>query len=172
MQSKTENWNLNDSAPVLPGGQIYIAFPGLGKTTYARQHCNVVDLDFGTYRSARMVSPNEQKSLYPEFSRYVKYWFKDGWIVLTNDQGLIPYLKQFAEGRIVVELPENVNDLVLRVARREKVSGKNQIFANALAKNAFQWVEGWQSYARKYNIPVIHTKFFKEVPMPYESSSK
>lgn len=169
MQSK-ENWNLNESsAPKKVGGQVYFAFPGMGKTTYARQHANVVDLDFGTYRSARLVEPKEQSVLYPEFSRLMKYYYKYGFIVLTNDYKLIPFVKQFAEGRMVMELPVNGEVLARRVMERDQAEGGNITFARALSQNVLTWVKDWERYAQKYHIPVIKTEFFKEVNMPYES---
>lgn len=142
---------------------IFVAFPGMGKTTYALSHSGVVDLDFGNFRSALKVPREQQHTLYSAYQRLAKYYFKDGYDVLTNDQGLIPFLKQFAEGRIIMVLPLNEAEHVERVKQREKANPINAGFPKMLSENISTWVDDWAEVANRYNIPINHVRYFEEV---------
>lgn len=149
---------------MIPKRTMYLAFPGMGKTTYAKTHPGVLDLDFGNFRSALKVSPRENGKLYPAFISLAKRYADQGWVILTNEPGLIPLAKQ-SGFKIVVEVPSDVEELVRRVALRD---GKGNAFVKALRSNAPSWVSGWISTARKYKLPLVKGKYFEEVKMPYE----
>lgn len=142
--------------------RIFVAFPGMGKTTYALSNAGVVDLDFGNFRSALKVAKEDEHTLFPSFQRLAKYYFKDGYDVLTNEPNLIPLLKQFAENRIVVVLPKNNAALVQRVQEREEKKHVNASFPIALAQNIDSWIDGWTKISDQYHVPIKCVDYFEE----------
>lgn len=139
---------------------IVFAFPGMGKTTYALQHPQVVDLDFGNFRSALKVKKEDEAQLILPFSRLMKYYFRDGFTILCNEPSLIPLVKQFAEGRIYMVLPRSKVDLVERVKQRAQQSNyHDKGFADLMEKNIESWVSDWEQMAYKYNIPIDYDEF-------------
>lgn len=146
---------------------IFVAFPGMGKTTYALSHSGIVDLDFGYLRSALQVPKDNQHTIYAAYQRLASYYFREGYDILTNDQGLIPFLKQFAEGDIVMVLPLNNDEHAVRVMQREAGRNGNKAFAKALKENIDTWADDWAHVANKYHIPIHHVRYFEEVADEY-----
>lgn len=153
MQTKKQ-WNVS-TRPVR-GSIVYIAFPGMGKTTYALHHPGVVDLDFGSFRSALGVAPARQSTIYNAFVKFANTYTKGGYTVLTNDPGLIPLFKQDGY-TIVVSLPSDVEELVKRVVARHS----NPAFDKALEQNAVRWVEDWVKLANRYGAKISRQRFFE-----------
>lgn len=154
MQTKeNSNWNFvpKDAFGV---NKVVIAFPGMGKTTYALHTPGVVDLDFGSFRSALGVSPQQQGSIYPQFVKYLQFYRKL-WLILTNDPGLIPGLKS-AGFQVVVNVPSDLNDLLRRVQQRD---GKDRPFAMQLAKNLPRWVDDWKKLAARYQVQLVESDY-------------
>lgn len=143
--------------------KVYVAFPGMGKTTYALSHAGTIDLDFGNFRSALKVEKENEHVLFPAFQRLAKFYFKDGYDVLTNEPSMIPLMKQFAERRMVMILPRDKTALVQRVQERERRRHVNADFPIALAKNVDSWVSDWAKIAQKYDITVMYVNYFEEV---------
>lgn len=143
--------------------RIFVAFPGMGKTTYALSHPGVIDLDFGNYRSSLKVDKKQEGTLLTPFARLMKYYYKDGYDVLTNDPKLINLAKQFAEGRVVVVLPKDFQEHVERVKQREEKRHVNAEFPKLLAENVDKWVHDWESIAARFKVPVRRVKYFEEV---------
>lgn len=144
---------------------IYVAFPGMGKTTYALRHGGVIDLDFGNFRSAmgRRRDISDSAALKVPFSRLIRYYYQDGFNVFTNEYTLIPLIKQFAEGNIVMVLPSNIETHVRRVNARAKQNNRHEIsFAKEMESNISTWVEDWSSFARVYKIPVKYVSLVEE----------
>lgn len=148
-----QNWNI--STRPIRGSQIYVAFPGMGKTTYARQHAGVVDLDFGSFRSALGVAPKMQATLFGPFVKFANTYTKGGFTVLTNEPGLIPYLKQDGY-KVIVSLPKDISDLVDRVLKRHL----NPTFDKMLAENAESWMNDWARTAKRYGAEITYSRYF------------
>lgn len=155
MQTKESNGNWNVTTTPVRGSNIYVAFPGMGKTTYALHHAGVVDLDFGSFRSAMGVAPKRQSTLYSSFVKLANTYTRGGFNVLTNDPGLIPMFKQDGYN-VIVSLPEDVGELVNRVILR----GSNPAFDRSLAAHADEWVEGWAKTAKRYGAKIVYQKYF------------
>lgn len=152
MQSKKQ-WNITTKP--IRGSTVYIAFPGMGKTTYALHHAGVVDMDFGSFRSAMGVAPARQATLYDPFIKLCNTFTKGGFTVLTNEPGLIPFFKQCGYV-IVVNLPSDVEDIIKRVLER----GSNPAFDREYSKMAPKWVEDWKKIAEKYGAKILFSKYF------------
>lgn len=142
-------------------GRIFVAFPGMGKTTYALSHSGVVDLDFGNFRSAMKVAKENEHILLPAFQRLVSIYVKDGFDVFTNEPSTIPLIKQIGSS-IMVVLPRDIPELVMRVRKREQKRHGNLAFVKALAQNGTNWVSDWDKIARKYNISVQYVNYLEE----------
>lgn len=154
MQSqKAGDWNV--STKPIRGSNIYVAFPGLGKTTYALHHPGVVDLDFGSFRSALGVAPARQSTIYSAFVKFANTYTKGGFIVLTNEPALIPLFKQDGY-KIVVCLPENVDAIVKRVIDRHS----NPAFDRIFSENAAKWSDDWAKIAKRYGAQIVYQKSF------------
>jgi hypothetical protein len=150
----------------------YIAFPGMGKTTYAKSHTGVIDLDYGMFRDSWFKTFYQHHPKMGAINRMfthlcVKY-AKQGWIILTNDPALAPLLKQ-SGFNVIIEVPSDVEELVERVALRD---GEKDAFVQALRRNGPEWVSSWIQTATKYQLPLVKGKYFKEVNMPYEEENK
>lgn len=143
--------------------KIYFAFPGMGKTTFALNHCGFIDLDFGNLRSAFKVEKSKEHELFNGFSRLIKIYYRDSYNVMTNEPSLIPLVKQFAEKAMVMELPLDNTELVSRVKFREEKRHVNADFPKQLAENVDTWVNDWERIAKRYSVPIIRVKYFKEV---------
>lgn len=152
MQSKKQ-WNIS-TRPVR-GSRIYVAFPGMGKTTYALHHPGVVDLDFGSFRSAMGVAPARQATLYNAFVKFANTYTRGGYTVLTNDPGLIPLFKQDGY-QVIVSLPSDEEDLVKRVRARDS----NPAFSKQLEQHATEWIEGWVKAANRYGAKIVRQRYF------------
>lgn len=152
MQTKKQ-WNIS-TRPVR-NSHIYVAFPGMGKTTYALHHSGVVDLDFGAFRSALGVSPARQSTIYSAFVKFANTYTKGGYTVLTNDPGLIPFFKQDGY-QVTVSLPSDEEDLVKRVLARHS----NPAFDKQLELHANEWIEGWVKTANRYGAKIVRQRYF------------
>lgn len=152
MQTKKQ-WNIS-TRPVR-GSHVYVAFPGMGKTTYARHTAGVVDLDFGSFRSAMGVAVKSQATLFPSFVKFANTFTKGGFTVLTNDPGLIPFFKQDGY-QVVVSLPSDEDDLVKRVLARHS----NPAFDSALKEHASEWVQDWVKTANRYGVKIMRQRYF------------
>lgn len=115
---------------------IYLAFPGMGKTPLSLKNGKYLDLDFGYFRTALNVSKEDEKKILPNFAKLVKLYENDGYIVLTNEPKLMEYLRISK-----VFLPKHP----IYSARKLKVT----------VETVNEWIEGWESRAKKFNIPVI-----------------
>lgn len=152
MQSEKQ-WNI--STKPVRGSTVYIAFPGMGKTTYALRHPGVADLDFGSFRSALGVAPKSQATIYSPFVKFCNTYIKGGFVVVTNDPGLIPMFKQ--QGcQVIVSLPSDEDDLVKRVLDRHS----NPAFDKMLQAHATEWIEGWVKQANRYGAKIVRQRYF------------
>lgn len=152
MQSKKQ-WNI--STKPVRGSDVYIAFPGMGKTTYALHHPGVVDLDFGSFRSALGVAPARQATIYNAFVKFANTYTRGGFTVLTNDPGLIPLFKQDGYN-VIVSVPSDIEDLVKRVVARHS----NPAFDKQLKIHADEWVEDWVQTANRYGAKLHRERYF------------
>jgi len=143
---------------------VLFAFPGMGKTTYALHKPGAIDLDFGNFRSANKVTKEKDSVLQMPFSRLIKYYFRDGYNVLTNEPALIPLVKQFTGNRIAVALPVDPDELVERVIQRSKGDNyHSQDFAKQMKDNIDEWLQGWTKVALKYEVPIHWVTYVEEV---------
>nr|UBR89008.1 hypothetical protein [Picobirnavirus sp.] len=149
-----KGWNIS-SRPPASKAEVFVAFPGMGKTTYALQHAGVVDLDFGSFRSAFGVHPKQQGSLFPAFVKFINTFSKSGFTVLTNEPGLIPLLKSSGY-QVVVSLPANKQALVQRVLKR----ASNPAFDKQLSIHVDEWVSDWARTAKKYGAEIRYQQYF------------
>lgn len=152
MQTKKQ-WNV--STRPIRGSQIYVAFPGMGKTTYALQHPGVVDLDFGSFRSAMGVAPKAQSTLFSPFVKFINTYTRGGFTVLTNEPGLIPFLKQDGY-QVTVALPSDEEDLVKRVLARHS----NPAFDKQLEQHVSEWTSDWARVADRYGAKIVRQRYF------------
>lgn len=146
--------------------RVFFAFPGMGKTTYALSKAGAVDLDFGNFRSAfgrGRKSGNTADLLIP-FSKLIKYYWQDGYNVLTNEPSLIPLVKQFAEGYITMVLPKDDELHVERVKQRALGNNRHDLqFAREMERHYDEWINGWMEKASNYKLPIKFVHYFEEV---------
>lgn len=142
---------------------VFVAFPGIGKTTYARSHTNVVDLDYGYYDKAfkAAYSGRDQKKgpINFIFTRMISSYLKDGWVVLTNH----PYIIKNLVGekmKVIMVLPSDPDDLVKRVENRD---GQKNKFVIDLKQNIHKWINDWERIAKEYNVDIAYVNYFGQV---------
>lgn len=70
-----------------------VAFPGSGKTYFAKRANFVIDLDFGHFRTAMGKTKAQESTLLDRFAKMIDAYVDEGWCVLTNEPALIPLLK-------------------------------------------------------------------------------
>lgn len=115
---------------------LILAFPGMGKTPLSKKSGKYLDLDFGHFREALNVQKDNELSIMPAFSKLVRKYEDDGFVVLSND----PKLMKFAKVNKVF-LPANLSDS----AKKMGVS-KEQVAS---------WVADWKAEAEKYKVPTL-----------------
>lgn len=143
---------------------IIVAYPGSGKTTLTKNTPGIIDLDFGTYRAAHKVDKADQEQLFPSFVRLARYYVNDGYVVLTNDHKLIPWLKQLGVS-VKVFVPDIPWDaLVMRLYQRETHKGES--WAEQFAKMVEGWgpesLDDWINTASKYDVPVYRAEYLNK----------
>lgn len=130
-------------------------FPWYGENNLRPISAGIVDLDFGSFRSALGVVPKSQSTIYSPFVKFINTFVKGGFSVVTNEPGIIPLLKQSGY-KVVVSLPDSIEDLVRRVLKRNS----NPAFDAQLKLNAEKWVSDWERLGKKYGAEVIFQKYF------------
>lgn len=71
-----------------------VAFPGSGKTYFAKRANFVIDLDFGHFRAAMGKTKAQEATILDRFAKMIDAYVSEGWCVLTNEPALIPLLAQ------------------------------------------------------------------------------
>lgn len=150
---KQVDWNVDTQST--PGKRVYVAFPGMGKTTYALHHAGVVDLDFGSFRSALGVPSNSQQTVFGPFIKLLNTYSRGGFTVLTNEPSLTPYLKSSGY-QVIIVVPDDVEEVKQRVLKR----GSNPAFDKLFATHAQDWIHDWESIGKRYGVKVVHQKYF------------
>jgi hypothetical protein len=116
---------------------ILLAFPGLGKTPLARKDPRYLDLDFGFFRTALAVPKEDEAVLYKPFADLAKMYADQGFIVLTNEPGLLKHIK--------------VSKMFL--PKDSKFSARK---LGVDKTTADEWVASWDATAKQNNVPVIY----------------
>lgn len=116
---------------------ILLAFPGMGKTPLARKDPRYLDLDFGFFRTALQVPKEDEAILYQPFATLAKMYADQGYIVLTNEPGLLKHIKVHA-----VYLP-----------KEGKYSARKLGVDQATVK---EWIAGWEAAAKQNNVKVTY----------------
>lgn len=116
---------------------IILAFPGMGKTPLARKDPRYLDLDFGFFRTALAVPKEDEAVLYAPFAKLAKMYANQGFIVLTNEPGLLTDVK--------------IDQMYL--PKDSKYSARKLKVDKATAE---EWIAGWESAAKKNNVKVTY----------------
>lgn len=148
-----------------PTKRFVLAFPGMGKTTLAKRKPGLIDLDYGSFRTALLKEPtDDQKSVIRSFMILANRYGAEGFTVLSNEPKLMPYLKN--NGRsVMVVLPKSDVDLAKRIAERYHADdgGWHGHFLFNLATHQDDWVRGWEDSAKKYGFKVYKVNYLSEV---------
>lgn len=114
---------------------VLLAFPGMGKTPLARKDPRYLDLDFGFFRTALKVPKEDEAILYKPFADLAKMYADQGYIVLTNEPGLLKFIKVAS-----MFLPKD-----------SKYSARKLGVDKATAD---EWIAGWEAAAKQNNVKV------------------
>lgn len=144
--------------------QFVLAFPGMGKTTLALREPGLIDLDYGSFRTALNKAPSDdQTQVMRSFMRLANRYGSEGFIVLSNEPQLLPYLKQ-SGWDILMVLPTDYTDIHARISARYGDDGQwHGHFLEAMRENQAKWVNDWIKLADRYHVNYVQVKYLSEV---------
>lgn len=144
--------------------KFILAFPGMGKTTLALRVPGLIDLDYGSFRTALDVDPRQdQTATLQKYMKLANKYGAEGFTILSNEPQLMPYLKQ-SGWEVEVVLPAKDVDLADRISRRYgNDGGWHGRFLGALKKNQSEWVDNRIKEATKYDFKIHRVHYLSEV---------
>jgi hypothetical protein len=119
---------------------IVLAFPGIGKTPYAKKHLNFVDLDFGFLRTSFGVAKEAEFRLIPAYARLIREYTKEGWNVLINEPKVLSLLDGCCD---VCVLP------------RSEAFSAHKLGVDLTTCQ--HYIQRWAHTAARFDVPVVYT---------------
>lgn len=146
--------------------KIVIAFPGLGKTTLAREG-KVSDIDFGqwrkmSYENWSKLTRSQKRELLREFYAYLKQEYANS-VVLTNEIALL----SISEARDDISFtcvphdsfyPEWIGNLV----KRDCLKKSSYAFLRDCITFSFSWHTSWRKQATDVGVKSIMIKSYED----------
>lgn len=123
---------------------LLIAFPTSGKTTLARNVTGVMDLDFGHFRAAFECTKRGELCIIPIFTRLIRRYLAEGWVVVTNEPAILPFLNQDE-----LDITEGFLPFDERIAAQRLYTSVSRIKI---------WEQDWRGRFEYYGIPVTKLK--------------
>lgn len=134
--------------------KVILALPGSGKSTLSLTKPGFIDLDFGSLREAFGYDKRNDYKLYKPFGRLAHFYISRGFVVLSNEPGVIPELKQKGIDIAMFIADETTADNI-------KHRGDTK-FAADVRKHWDEWVTGWRKAATQYDVPVVTGKYVSD----------